>query len=248
MTSAATRQPAPQQTANPNADAPYASPYAQGNRWDEQAPDTSRFYRPPMTPNYTGYPAAEAKKSNPWKWVLIALLCFLLAGGGIGAMVFSAIRARHRTETLVPSGEEIAAGIRERIEDEVARAMEDAQRAAEEAANGDSPPSPPGSEAPVDLDKYKYPKAAVDNQIRVIGNEILKLRTGDGYEEVKKFYQKLLGEPVIEDNQDDERRLVFQSTARPSVLVTIRLDEEHAGQLQIVIIRSRFQIPRIESR
>ncbi|MGH9939802.1 MAG: hypothetical protein ACREAM_26480, partial [Blastocatellia bacterium] len=63
-TSAATRQYAPQQTANPY-DAPYQSQFAQprsapGSRpdsqFDNQTPDTSRLYHSPMAPKLPNYP------------------------------------------------------------------------------------------------------------------------------------------------------------------------------------------------
>jgi hypothetical protein len=255
VTSATTRQHPPQQN-----DAPYASQYTPGGWLDNE---TSRFYRPPEPPNYQNYPASyqvtEPKKSNALKWMMITLLCFLLLGGGVVAMVVSAIRAKHRVEFITPSGEEIAADIREKVEREVQRAIEDAERAqkdaqpaAEEAAGAAPqpplPPAPPGGEAAVDLDKYIYPGATMDGQVRIVDNGVLNMRTRDGFEVVKKFYQQLLGEPVIESNENDERKLVFQSTGVPSALVTIQPDEQHSGYLQIIVIRSRIRFPRIDAK
>ncbi|MGH9768467.1 MAG: hypothetical protein ACREAB_13635 [Blastocatellia bacterium] len=176
---------------------------------------------------------------------MITLLCVVLVSG-IGAMVISAFRAKQRAEDLATSGRDLAADISEKVEEEVQRAIKDAQRAAEEAANSASPP--PGSEASIDLDKYKYPNTTTDNQVRVLGNEILNLGTKDSYDEVKKFYQQLLGEPVIESNENDEQKLVFQSAGKPSVLVTIQPDKRHFGHLQIVVIRSHIQFPKLDSK
>src|SRR2546425_592297 len=93
VTSATTRQYAPQQPAN-SYDAPYQSQFAQAqsapdSRSNNHTPDTSRLYHDPMAQNYPSYPATStdvAKKSGALKWVLITLICIALVSGGIAAM------------------------------------------------------------------------------------------------------------------------------------------------------------------
>ena len=108
-TSATTRQYAPQQPANPH-NTPYQSQlaqaqYAPDNRFNDQAPETSRLYYDPPAPNYPNYPAIStgvAKKSGALKWVLITLICILLVSGSISVMVISAIRAKQQAAQPVP--------------------------------------------------------------------------------------------------------------------------------------------------
>ncbi len=239
--SATTRQYVAQQTADPPAnpyDAPYQSPlaqsrFAQERRVDYQPPDTSQLYRGQTPQNYPNYPPnyqpTREKQSGAWKWVMITLFCVLLVGGGIGAMMISAIRATHNPGDTAPVTEPpVEVGI-----------VPPAPPA---------PPAPPGGEAPIDLGKYKYPGAIIDNQVRVLGNEVLNMRTRDSFDDVKKFYQLLIGEPVIESNEDGAQKLVFQSAGQTSVLVSIQPDDTHFGHMQIVVVRSGFQFPKLDSK
>jgi hypothetical protein len=181
-----------------------------------------------MAQNYPNYPAnhqlAEPRKSSALKWVMITLLCVLLVSGGIFAMVITAIRSNPPIAAHAPIPAEPAEpGI---------------------PPPPPAPPAPPEGKATLDLGKYKYPGATIDKQVRVFGNEILNMRTNDSYEEVKKFYQPLFGEPMVESNDDNEPKLVYQAAGNGSVLVTIQNDESHPGQVQIVVVRSPFQIPK----
>jgi pyruvate/2-oxoacid:ferredoxin oxidoreductase alpha subunit len=224
---------------------------------DEQAPETSRLYRPPMSAGY-GYPAAETKKSSAWKWVLIVLFCFLLLGGGVGAMVISAIRAKQRAErVLVPAMEELHAQIREEVEREIERArqeqeraMEESRRAAEEAgANAPPPPlaPPQPGELPSGLEEYKYPNAEVSESASVVGNEFVKMLTDDSVGKVKEYYKKQLGEPLFKGKGENGESVIFQIPGSPSIIITINADDENAEKTQINVIRSRFQLPGLKS-
>jgi hypothetical protein len=254
-TSAATRQHSPHPTADPYADAPYRSPYAQSGRLDEQTPETSRFYRPPMAPNYAGYPVGETKKSNAWKWVLIALLCFLLVGGGIGLMVVSAIRAKRGFENIVPV-QEIEAQVREQIEQEIERAKQERERAieeirrAQEESGANAPPPPPPlppapGELPPGLQPYKYPNAEVSESATVVGNEFVKLLTDDSVGKVRDYYRKQIGEPLIKGKGEHGESVIFQIPGSPSIIITINEDDENPGKTEINVIRSRFQLPKL---
>ncbi|MGH9836402.1 MAG: hypothetical protein ACREBD_19285 [Blastocatellia bacterium] len=263
-TSATTREYPPHQATNPYDAEPYRSQFAQSGRAGAETPETSRFYHPPMTPNYpnytANYPAPETKKSGAWKWVLIALFCFLLVGGGISAMVISAIRAKQAAENFAPDTEEIAARVREEIEREMERAREDAQRAVEDmkraaedarraAEEGAAPPAPPPppappapGEAPASLQQYKYPGAEMTQSASVVGNEFVKMLTEDSVSEVREYYQRRLGNPVI---KGDEESVVFQIPGSPTTIIAITPDEDNAGKTQITVFRSRFQVPRL---
>jgi len=165
---------------------PYADPRnTSSGGYEDPVADTTRFYRPPMTPNYAPYPAEPPKKSRAGMWILIAVLSLLFVGGGMVAMVSLALRSRP------PITRDMEEEVRRRVEQELERAKEEIMRAQEEARQaaeetGDLPEPPPPPPAPSsDLEQYKYPNATVEGTVRVIGNEILNLRTKDDFAKVK---------------------------------------------------------------
>ncbi|MGH9755946.1 MAG: hypothetical protein ACREA2_24465 [Blastocatellia bacterium] len=229
-TSATTRQYAPQQPANPY-DAPYQSQLAQArsapdNRFDDQTPDTSRLHQAPMAQNYPGYPATStgvAKKSGALKWVLIAFLCLAMVSCGIGAMVISAIRARQAT-----------------VEGELDPARPEAE-GAPGAPDAPAPPPPPASGT--GLEQYKYPNAEVKSSVGVFGNEVVTMITGDSVSEVRDYYKKRLGDPMVEDA--DDGAVIFQIPGSPMTLITINEDKGAPDKTQITVLRSNLQFPKI---
>jgi hypothetical protein len=214
-----------------------------------------------MTPDYpnyaANYQAPEPKKSGAGKWVLIALICFLLVGGGIAAMVISAKRARQAAENFAPDVGEIAERVREEVEremerarqetqraiEEMKRAEEEARRAAEEGAPAPpAPPPPPPGQAPAGLQQYKYPGAETTQPVSVVGNEFMKMLTEDSVSEVREYYQRRLGNPVI---KGDDESVIFQVPGSPATMIVIAPDDDSAGKTQITVFRSRFQIPKL---
>jgi hypothetical protein len=230
-TSATTRQYAPQQSANPY-DAPYQSQLAQvqsapDSRSNNQTPDTSRLYHDPMAPNYPNYPAnyqqAAVKKSGALKWVLITMICILLVSGGISVMVISAIRAKQQA----------------------VREIADARREPGEAPGAPAPPEPPPP-PPVQgagLAEYKYPNSKVENSVRAFGTETMTMTTSDSVSEVKEYYKKRLGDPMVED--EDDSTAVFQISDSPMILITINQDKNDSDKTQITVVRSKLPIPKI---
>jgi len=220
-TSATTRQYAPQQSAYPY-DAPYQSQLAQvqsapDNRSNNQTPDTSRLYYDPMAPNYPNYPAdyqqGVAKKSGALKWILITLMCILLVSGAISVMVISAIRATQQTATQAEE--------------------------APVAPGAPAPPPVPGA----GLEQYKYPNASVEKSVRAFGNEAMTMTTEDSVSEVRDYYQKRLGSPMEEN--EDNATVVFKISDSPMILITINQDKDDSDKTQITVVRTNVQLPKI---
>jgi hypothetical protein len=221
-TSATTRQYAQQQSANPY-DAPYQSQLAQvqsapDNRSNDQTPETSRLYYDPMAPNYNNYPAdyqqAVVKKSGALKWILITLMCILLVSGAISVMVIWAIHAIKPTANQAEG--------------------------APEAPGAPAPPPPPPAPAVqgAGLEKYKYPNAKVEKSVRVLGAETVMMTTDDSFSEVRDYYQKRLGSPMIEDEADET--VVFKISDSPTILITINPDKDGSDKTQITVFRSKL--------
>jgi len=223
-TSATTRQYAQQQSPYPY-DAPYQSQLAQvqsapDNRSNDQTPDTSRLYYDPMAPNYPNYPAdyqqAVVKKSGALKWILITLMCILLVSGAISVMVISAIRATQQTATQ-------------------------AQNAP--AAPGAPAPPPPPPVQGAGVEKYKYPNARVESSVRAFGNETLTMTTDDSVSEVRDYYQKRLGSPMVEN--EDDASVMFKISDSPMILITINQDKDDSDKTRITVVRSNIQLPKM---
>ncbi len=222
-TSATTRQYAPQQSANPY-DAPYQSQLAQvqstqDNRFNDQTPETSRLYYDQMAPNYPNYSATSTgvvKKSGALKWILITLICILLVSGGISAMVILSIRAIKPTANQA-DGAPVAPG-------------------------APAPPPPPPVQG-AGLEQYKYPNARVENSVRVLGNETVTMTTDDSVSEVRDYYQKRLGAPMVEN--EDEATVIFQIPGPPAILITIDKDKSGSDKTEITVLRSKVQLPKM---
>src|SRR5215813_2114766 len=223
-TSAATRQYAPQQSANPY-DAPYQSQLAQvqsapDNRSNNQTPETSRLYYDPMAPNYPNnqadYQQAVVKKSGALKWILITLMCILLVSGAISVMVISAIHA-----IKPPANQAEGAPL---------------------APGAPAPPPPPPVKG-AGLEQYKYPNASVESSGRAFGNESMTMTTDDSVSEVRDYYQKRLGSPMVEN--EDDATVVFKISDSPMILITINEDKDDSGKTQITVVRSKIQLPKM---
>jgi hypothetical protein len=243
-TSATTRQYAQQQPANPY-DAPYQSQFAQARsapeyRFDDQAPDTSRLHQTPMAPQPPNYPAnyqqAVAKKSGALKWVLITLFCMLLVSGGIIAMVISTIRAKHNTATRISDE------IQQEIAKELERLKRESERGSEEAGVPAPHPGPQSNSGP-GMDQYKYPQAEVRNLVGIFGNQVVTMITGDSVSEVREYYKKRFGDPMVVD--ESSGAVIFQIPGSPTTLITINEDESDSDKTKITVLRTNLQLPRL---
>ena len=213
--SAATRQYASQQSANPY-DAPYQSQFtevqsAPASRPSNQTPDTSRlYYDPPASsyPNYSTTSTRAVKKSGALKWILITLICILLVSGGISVMVISAIRGTQQTANQAEVGPE---------------------------APGAPAPPPPPSIPGTGLEQYKYPNAEVKHSASALDNEFITMTTDDSVSEVRAYYQKRLRSPMVES--EDDATVILKISGSP-ILITINEDKNGSGKTQITVLRS----------
>ncbi|MCI0391617.1 MAG: zinc ribbon domain-containing protein [Acidobacteria bacterium] len=234
---------------------------------DAIAGETERYYQAPAMPVMMPPQTAQIKPQIKfWRWIV--LLFVLLLGTTIGALVMSPFRDR---EARGPGGggpaydsvqeeaqrrqEEQRREMEERIAEAEARireaqerqqeAVDRAREAAEQAVEAGTALAPT-NERLLDLRPWEYPDARVASAIRIPRYEMLSQRTTDSIEKVSQFYQKKLGDPIIQINEEWEKRLLYQSNTDPQILVSVTLDDEHPGQLKIVVLRSPFRsLPRL---
>jgi hypothetical protein len=215
---------------------------------DTIAGDTERYYSPPQyaaaqanierPPAYAERPTAYALINPPppsrfksFSGFMKGLFMFLLVAAllvttGIAvrfSMEAEQFRRELRERERSGDGREQADGRAQNAWDQMEEALRLAHRAAEKAASAGATLAING-EKPIDLSKYAYPNAQVEAMIDSHGNEALSLLATDNFDDVQKFYERLLGKPVLQVavNQpgNQRKKLLYQSTTLPSVLVT----------------------------
>jgi hypothetical protein len=77
------------------------------------------------------------------------------------------------------------------------------------------------------------------------GNEFAKMITSDSVGKVKDFYKKQIGDPMFKNKDEEGESVIFQVPGSPMILITINQDDEDPNKTQIVMLRSRFQIPKM---
>jgi hypothetical protein len=233
---------------------------------DAVAGETERYYQPPSFPAPQTPPTAPIKRGiKLWRW-MIAFFFVLFIGFAVGRLISEPnhqsapmppeeFARRQREEDLRRRQEDLRRQAEDRMrqmedrareaQDRAREALDRAREAAERAGEaGDALALT--DEKPIDLRPYEYPGATVGSSIRIPGREMIIMRVSDGhFDAVNQFYQKQLGEPIIEINQPDEKRLIFQSNTAPAIAVSVEIDGEQPGPaLKIVVLRSPFRIYR----
>ncbi len=234
-----TPAPAPE---TPPTSHPFTSPTPQAppSMADAFAPNTARLHNQPQTPYsqpqvpmgmppvYPAYPPPAAK-SNWWKWLLgIALTTLLVCGGLLGYAFMRANEKFHQIQAeMNPPGQGVPDGIPGGVP---------------VPPLPPPPPPAPGKGMAPEFEQLTYPNAKVTSRVNAFGQQVMEMKTTDNLAQVKAFYEKQMGAPVVEsEGGDGDKSLVFQKTP---LMVTVGDDKKEAGQLSITIIRSGW-IPQI---
>jgi hypothetical protein len=235
---------------------------------DTIAGNTERYYSPPQYapqgPANVERPPAYAPLNPPppsrlktfsgfMKGVFMFLLvAALLVTTGIAvrfSMEADEARRRLNERDRAMDGRERADGRAQNAWDQMEEALQLANEAAEKAAGAGATLTISG-EKPIDLNKYAYPGAQVESMIDSKGNEALSLLANDNFDDVQKFYDRLLGKPVLQVAADrwgnQRRKLLYQSTALPSILV--KVEEIDRRRVKITILNSFLRFPRFNEQ
>jgi hypothetical protein len=234
---------------------------------DVIAADTERYYSPPQyasapanierPPTYAPIDPAKPSRLKVFSGLMKGLFMFLLVAAllvttGI-AVRFSmeADEARRRLNERVSAseGREDAGGRAQNAWDQMEEALQLANEAAERAARAGATLTISG-EKPIDLNKYLYPGAQVESMIDSKGNEALSLQANDDFDDVQKYYDRLLGKPVLQVAVDrwgnQRRKLLYQSPNLPSILV--KVEEIDRRKVKITILNSFLRFPRFNEQ
>lgn len=185
-------------------------------------------------------------------------LLLLLIAGGIGAGIneesndgrirlsrddqvrLERLRAEDRlNHTTFNSVIELNNRLREELErraEEIERAKEDAERAAERGSTG-------LDEKPLDLSQYDYDNTTSAQYSRIVGKELMTLRTQDNFETLVNFYKRKLGDPVVILTERNNKRAIFQSNGTPSVTILVQ-ETNDRNREKIFAMRSPFRFPK----
>jgi hypothetical protein len=234
---------------------------------DVIAADTERYYSPPQyasapanierPPAYAPIDPAKPSRLKSFSGFMKGMFMFLLVVALIVttgmAVRFSmeADEAWRRLNERVRSGEgrEQAGGRAQNAWDQMEEALQLANEAAEKAARAGATLTISG-EKPIDLNKYAYPGAQVESMIDSKGNEALSLLANDDFDDVQKFYDRLLGKPVLQVAVDrwgnQRKKLLYQSSTLPSILV--KVEEIDRRKVKITILNSFLRFPRFNEQ
>jgi hypothetical protein len=234
---------------------------------DVIAADTERYYSPPQyasapanierPPAYAPIDPAKPSRLKAFSGFMKGMFMFLLVAALIVttgmAVRFSmeADEAWRRLNERVRSGEgrEQAGGRAQNAWDQMEEALQLANEAAEKAARAGATLTISG-EKPIDLNKYAYPGAQVESMIDSKGNEALSLLANDDFDDVQKFYDRLLGKPVLQVAVDrwgnQRKKLLYQSSTLPSILV--KVEEIDRRKVKITILNSFLRFPRFNEQ
>jgi hypothetical protein len=230
---------------------------------DVIAADTERYYSPPQyasAPANIERPPAYAPLNPPppsrlktfsgfMKGMFMFLLVAALLMTTVMAVRFSmeADEAQRRLNERDRSreGREQAGGRAQNAWDQMEEALQLANEAAEKAAGAGATLTISG-EKPIDLNKYAYPGAQVESMIDSKGNEALSLLANDNFDDVQKYYDRLLGKPVLQVAADrwgnQRKKLLYQTSTLPSILV--KVEEIDRRKVKITILNSFLRFPR----
>lgn len=235
VSSAATRNYAPQQAYGNQPDG--YQPYAAGRPLDEQAPDTSPFYRPPVVHQYPApqyqIPAGERQPSNWGKWVLIGLAIFLLFSVLAGGAIFWLVRS-----PLEKAAEERAGSVTIPV-----------------PAIPEIPPIPgiptvpdaSSSDTVGKLESFKYPEAKVMKSHKDSFTETMTMVADDNLETVKEFYDEKFNETFKNSptsiTSEDDQKVTYLSLSRPMLTIILKPQGGDQDKTQIFISRTNLPIP-----
>ena len=234
---------------------------------DVIAADTERYYSPPQyasapanierPPTYAPIDPARPSRLKTFSGLMKGMFMFLLITAllvttGIAvrfSMEADEARRRWNERERSREGREQAGGRAQNAWDQMEEALQLANEAAEKAAGAGATLTISG-EKPIDLNKYAYPGAQVESMIDSKGNEALSLLANDDFDDVQKYYDRLLGKPVLQVAVDrwgnQRKKLLYQSPTLPSILA--KVEEIDRRRVKITILNSFLRFPRFNEQ
>jgi hypothetical protein len=197
-------------------------------------------YAPINPPPPTRFNSFSGFMKGLFMFLLVAALLATTVVAVISSMERDEARRRLRERDNSEDRMEQADGRAQNAWDQMEEALRLAHRAAEKAASAGATLTISG-EKPIDLSKYSYPNAQVEAMIDSHGNEALSLLANDNFDDVQKFYERLLGKPVLQVavNQpgNQRKKLLYQSTTLPSILIKVEEVEKRKLDRDVIVAK-----------
>jgi hypothetical protein len=235
---------------------------------DTIAGDTERYYSAPQyvpaQANIERYPSFAPLKPASFSWLksfsrfMKGMFLFLLVAALVvttGMAVFFSQEANHQRRrnweleerARTRAGGEQANGRAQNAWERMEEALQLSHEAAEKATSAGATLMI-GDEKPIDLDKYAYPGAQVEAKIISPGKEALSLLTHQNFDAIQSYYERQFGKPVLQVAVHamgrDRKKLLFQSSTLPTILVKIEEEESNRGRVKITILHSFLRFPK----
>jgi hypothetical protein len=101
-------------------------------------------------------------------------------------------------------------------------------------------------EKSIDLNKFGYPEAQDEARASVYGTKARAQTSYHNFDTVKSFYEKQFGPPIVQWSALNEgrKRLIYQASTSPPVLV--RIEEIDETQVRITIVQTLLRFNKLE--
>ncbi len=231
--------------------------------------ETERYYYPPQyasapanverPPSYAPIKSASVSRFTSFFRFMKGAFTFLLVAALLittGMAVFFSMEAREQRrrnyelerKNQQRAGRENANGRAQDAWEQMEEALRLSHETAETATSAGATLVISG-EKPIDLDRYAYPGAQVEAKVSSPGNEALSLVTHQSFNNVQAYYERQFGKPVLQvavynGPENTRKKLLFQTSASPSILVKIEEQGNDRIQVKITILHSFLRFPR----
>lgn len=201
--------------------------------------DTGRLYTPPSIaiPNNT----PVRRRISAGKAFGLIVVFLVAIGIGTAGLLFYTLAHSGRPQSQIV--DQLKTETRGQILEQIARAQAELAPLPSTTTTPlppDTTANTPGEDKTTPLDDYRYPGAATQQSVAILGNEVIQLTTTDSFTTVREHYQKIAGSPIAEDIAGGNDKVVFKVEGTPPFIITLSRENSRPGVTSIAIMRSKL--------
>jgi hypothetical protein len=223
--------------------------------------ETERYYSPPQytpPPVIISQPADLSLSRPPFTWhralagFMKGLGLFLLIAGlmtATGLTVFFKMESdqerqrRYEAEQKARFGQNDANSQAQDAWGQINEALRFSAEAEKRAKIANASLSS-NEDKSTDLGRFDYPGAQIEARSTVLGNRARSQITYHNFDTVKSHYDKLLGQPILQGVWNERKKLLYQASATPPIL--IRVEEIDETQVRITILQTLLRFNKLD--